>query len=218
MKKNIRAGAYGWRHKHWLGNFYPDDLPTGGDEDWRLSYYSNEFSTVLVPFDYWQNQETSDCESWIDDVNDDFQFFVECHESMLVDTSLSELTDNLIKLQSQLSGLVFIQGTHALEEGRFQPLIDALAVDVFTSVPTLDSAAYTVWQQGNSQLLPLAVFEDDLSDLRAARMRIERWLAAFEDAERQLPEVDEMTVILQHPHLQVSDLSKFCTVLQIMGY
>ena len=42
--KNITVGSYGWRHPHWRGSFYPEDLP----EDWQLSYYSNEFSVVMV--------------------------------------------------------------------------------------------------------------------------------------------------------------------------
>ena len=61
LKKTINPGAYGWRHKHWLESFYPEDLPVNGSEDWRLSYYSNEFNTVMVPCDYWKSGESIDC-------------------------------------------------------------------------------------------------------------------------------------------------------------
>ena len=110
MKKSINPGAYGWRHKHWLKSFYPEDLPANESEDWRLSYYSNEFNSVMVPFDYWQGVGTVDCKGWLDDVNDDFQFFVECHESMFEHLSDVKLARHLKILQPQLSGLVFFTG------------------------------------------------------------------------------------------------------------
>lgn len=37
-------GSHGWDHAAWQGSYYPDDLP----DDWRLSYYANEFSCLLV--------------------------------------------------------------------------------------------------------------------------------------------------------------------------
>ncbi len=41
----LHAAARGWDFGPWLGRFYPEDLPP----EWRLSYYSNEFSAVVVP-------------------------------------------------------------------------------------------------------------------------------------------------------------------------
>jgi len=68
--KTIRVGACGWDHIDWPGAFYPDDLP----EDWRLSYYANEFSSILVPEDVWQAND-ADFEQWVEDVPDDFRFY-----------------------------------------------------------------------------------------------------------------------------------------------
>ena len=66
----IRVGTCGWDQLHWQGSFFPDDLP----DDWRLSYYANEFSTVLVPEDEWQAEDV-DFEQWADDVPDGFKFY-----------------------------------------------------------------------------------------------------------------------------------------------
>ena len=77
MRQSINLGAYGWRQPHWDNGFYPEDLPVDGPDDWRLTYYSNEFNTVLVPADYWQTSEKADCGIWLDAVHDEFQFFVE---------------------------------------------------------------------------------------------------------------------------------------------
>lgn len=238
MKKNINLGAYGWRHKHWLKSFYPEDLPVNGSEDWRLSYYSNEFNAVLVPYDYWQSGELVDCEGWLDDVNENFQFFVECHEKMFANISLSVLTDSLKKLQPQLSALVFPENKQhdllpeTVSGGEsFKSLVDALDVGVFKPARSLSSAAYTVLQQDNYLASCLAFVDSDLSDLKLARMMLEDIISSSESLERQLfhrslqitdkpaEEVGEnMTIIVNHPLLQVSNLSKFRAVIDIMGY
>ena len=238
MKITINLGAYGWRHKHWLKSFYPEDLPVYRSEDWRLSYYSNEFNAVLVPYDYWQSGEITDCEGWLDDVNEDFQFFVECHENMLENISLSELSDSLKKLQPQLSALVFLENKqHNLwpeavsVEKSFKSLVDALDVDVIKPARSLNSAAYTVCQQDNHLASRFAFVNSDLSDLKLARMMVEDIVNSSENLEwcvpqKSLQKADKpteevggnMTIIVNHPLLQASALSKFRAVLDIMGY
>jgi len=72
--KTIRVGACDWQHPQWQNCFYPDDLP----QDWRLSYYANEFSTVLVPQSQWQaswQAEGADFEQWAEDVPEGFRFY-----------------------------------------------------------------------------------------------------------------------------------------------
>jgi len=70
---NLSIGAWGWKHPEWEKDvFYPDDLPA----DWQLSYYSNEFDLVAVPASYWSTEGYGD-EEWLDDVDDDFVFYIE---------------------------------------------------------------------------------------------------------------------------------------------
>jgi len=212
LKKSINPGVYGWRHKHWIKSFYPEDLPVNGAEDWRLAYYSNEFNTVMVPFDYWQARKTVDCEGWLDDVNEDFQFFVECHESMLEHLSAVELTDCLKILQPQLSGLVFLEENSTAKE-KFSTVIDALAVDVFEPVSALDSAGQKMWCANKSLSSALVIIENDLSDLRAVRTLVESIAAQWSDVHNR-----GITIILDQPKLKAANLSKFRSVLEIMGY
>ncbi|TVO77056.1 DUF72 domain-containing protein [Sedimenticola selenatireducens] len=70
VDRRIKMGSFGWDHKDWQGPFYPDDLPA----DWRLSYYANEFSVVLVPFSVWTADE---CATWHDDVPESFRFVLD---------------------------------------------------------------------------------------------------------------------------------------------
>ncbi len=67
------VGAYGWDHVDWQGVFYPDDLP----EDWRLTYYANEFRSVYVPQSVWLHASMDDIEEWADGTPDEFYFFLE---------------------------------------------------------------------------------------------------------------------------------------------
>ena len=233
MKKTINLGAYGWRQKHWLNTFYPEDLPVYATEDWRLSYYSNEFNTVLVPYYYWKSGQMVDCAGWLDDVNENFQFFVECHENMLKNISLSDLTDSLKMLLPQLSALVFLENKqHNLwpEAVSVEKSFKSL-VDVIKPARTLNSAAYTVCQQDNHLASRFAFVNSDLSDLKLARMMVEDIVNSSENLEwcvpqKSLQKVDKsteevggnMTIIVNHPLLQASDLSKFRAVLDIMGY
>jgi hypothetical protein len=72
-KPDIRIGTTGWRHEAWNSSFYPDDLP----HEWRLTYYSNEFDSVLVPADYLTGADPESLHTWIEDTNESFTFFVE---------------------------------------------------------------------------------------------------------------------------------------------
>lgn len=223
MKQDIRLGAYGWRHKHWLNTFYPEDLP----EDWQLTYYSNEFNTVLVPADYWQTNERLDCEHWLDSVHHSFRFFVECHAQMFDYVSLSELSECLKALLPQLSALVFLddkQQMSASVKNQFYTLIDLLRVDVFASGELLGSNTKNIWRQDCSQQenpfsSSFAFIENNLSDLRSARAVIENFTVQLENEDQQ-PEKQsgEAAIIVFAPKLQANDLSRFRSVLEIMGY
>lgn len=73
-EESIRVGACDWDMAHWPGVFYPQDLP----EDWRLSYYANEFSVVLVAESKWSS---ADFEQWADEVPENFRFYLQCEKN-----------------------------------------------------------------------------------------------------------------------------------------
>ena len=94
----IEIGFLGWDYDHWEGLFYPDDLP----QDWRFSYYSNEFRTVLIPWDYLQSVEPNTVQQWFEDVDDDFEFYVE----VPLDISWERLSSLIDPFDGQLSGVL----------------------------------------------------------------------------------------------------------------
>lgn len=226
MKIDIKTGAYGWRHSAWLNSFYPDDLPAEGEEDWRLAYYSNEFNTVLVPTDYWQHQsgqaQAVDCERWLDDVNDDFQFLVECHAGMFEHQSFDEVAGQLKKLQPQLSALIFFESQQKMPEllqDKLCELADSLKVNVFADSKSvdcdLDLPIRDIWRQKNQHYSDLALVDNDLTDLRLARTIVDDFMSQTADIEQK---GRKATIIASHPGLQASDLSQFRAMLEVMGY
>ena len=225
MKRNIRVGAYGWRHSHWLNNFYPNDLPMVNEDDWRLAYYSNEFTTVMVPADYWLASDGQaqgvDCKRWLDDVNDDFQFLVECHAELFEQVSFVEISKQLTILQPQLFAIILRDNKQALPDlvcKQLCELAEALEVNIYADndVTRVGNAQIkSIWQQKTHLASDLALFEDDLTDLRLTRTIVDAFVSQLPDAERNSA---AGTIIVDHPDLITENLNQFRAVLNIMGH
>jgi hypothetical protein len=214
LKPHIELGAYGWRHAHWLNTFYPADLP----EDWQLTYYSNAFNTVLVPAAYWQDKEALDCAHWPQAVHPGFRFFVECHGAMLEHVPLAELTEYLQNLDSRLAALVFLddkQQLSAAVKSQFTALIESLQVAVLGSGVLSAGSAKRIWRVENPQSSSFAWIENDLTELRSARKIVEDFVRRPVNEGEGAPDA---TMIVSHPALQAGDLSRYRSLLEIMGY
>jgi len=218
LKQSINTGACGWTYKHWSESFYPEDLPVADDDDWRLSYYSNEFNAVLVSADYWQSESATDCADWLDSIHADFRFFVACSASMLEVISPAALNDTLKSLKPQLSALVFLDEPQTVPDATGRQLVElaeSLGVELFGELPGAGQGAapQKIWRPDTRVSgACFALIEDDLSDLRAARTLVEQFVAQLEEG------AEELTIIIDHPQLQAANLSKFRSMLEIMGY
>jgi hypothetical protein len=246
MNHTIFAGAYGWRHRHWLKTFYPQDLPSGGTEDdaedWRLSYYSNQFDSVMVPADYWNSNITVDCGSWLDDVHEKFRFVVECRRDMFSYISIEKFSEYMKVLQPKLAALILLDGVQSqnnsglesgqnIYNGEFDLLLDVLHMSISAEGVLIDLGGD--FQQVNvfRQAMPdadddmtegiwptnFAIYENDLTDLRKARKVVESFLTQKAGGEQQ-QESGSSVIIVKHSQLQVENLSNFCSMLEIMGY
>lgn len=70
--RSLELAAYGWNPADWERMFYPEDLP----EDWRISYYANEFGCVLLPAEDWKSP-LMEAAFWQAEVSPDFRFYLE---------------------------------------------------------------------------------------------------------------------------------------------
>ena len=95
----IIVAARGWSHPRWNEGFYPDDLP----EDWRLSYYSNEFRAVVVPASQWITVDPIELERWVEDAHEEFRFFLEVET---LSSDWNGLSQRAGLFRQQLSGIL----------------------------------------------------------------------------------------------------------------
>ena len=63
----------GWEQESWIREFYPDDLP----EEWRLCYFANEFSSVLLPRATWMGVADDVVTEWAADLPAQFRIYLE---------------------------------------------------------------------------------------------------------------------------------------------
>ena len=96
--------ARGWQHPAWADSFYPEDLPL----DWRFSYYSNEFKSVVLPSQDLMHADLEEVSQWLEDCDEDFRFLVELDNT--VDFSQRSLhAEKLKMLEPQIGALIYRQ-------------------------------------------------------------------------------------------------------------
>lgn len=142
-KPDITIGATGWLHEAWEGVFYPDDLPP----EWRLTYYSNEFDSVLVPADYLTGADPTFLNTWVEETNDSFAFFIE----LPVGASPEWVKKVCTALVPRLGGTVFkaaIPPVDVIETaGRYAPVsVDREALHANDQINLVQSDLGCYWQ------------------------------------------------------------------------
>lgn len=106
MEYSVLVGATGWEFGPWEQSFYPEDLP----EDWRLSYYSNEFPVVRLATSRLAVATDNEVEEWLDETNSQFRFIVD------LDCPLDEaLEARLVSLRPKLLAVIIPR------DGAYQP-------------------------------------------------------------------------------------------------
>jgi hypothetical protein len=97
----VLIGAYGWQHKDWLGEFYPDDLP----DEWQLGYYGNEYQVVLVPASYW-SQGPDVFEEWLQESNESLKMICEWPAQGSTQAQLTDARRAIDTLSSRVLGVL----------------------------------------------------------------------------------------------------------------
>lgn len=97
----VVVGARGWQHNEWEGTYYPADLPA----QWRLPYYANDFSGVLVPEWEWRQVSPAELRRWREDTPEGFAFFLEA-----TDPGAHGTVQAAVALGDRLAGFVGVSG------------------------------------------------------------------------------------------------------------
>ncbi len=202
---NLQVGAYGWRHAHWHGSYYPDDLP----KDWQLSYYSNDFNVVMVPAHYWHPQQGYD-DGWLEMIHANFRFFIELPPLILTNGEAMKLFLQQIRhLQAHLSGVILDVKT--IQPGLIDQLVRLSALSpLFGDGSVANLEMRPIALATKVKPAELAIFDDDLTHLRQTRTLLEPFVMQQADYQQ--------AVIIKNSTLKAADLIKFRSVIDIMGF
>ena len=103
-------GTSGWHYNHWVGVFYPQDLPDGT----YLEYYADHFGTAEINNSFYRLPEKKTVVRWRDAVPEDFAFSVKAshyltHMKKLKDPRepLERLLDRVSILGTKLGPILF---------------------------------------------------------------------------------------------------------------
>ncbi|MEZ5453925.1 MAG: hypothetical protein R3E93_14085 [Thiothrix sp.] len=100
--RSLSLAGYGWMPADWPMVFYPDDLP----ESWRVSYYANEFNSILLPAEGWR-KPLLEAAFWQSEVTPDFRFYLEITQQLLQGDGWVEVQAAVERyLAGQVTGLL----------------------------------------------------------------------------------------------------------------
>ncbi|RDH83252.1 MAG: hypothetical protein DIZ78_14735 [endosymbiont of Escarpia spicata] len=171
--------AVGWDHSAWQGGFYPDDLP----EDWRLTYYANE-----VPMALWCKADEAQVESWIDDVEEGFRFYLALAGGGCDPVAVANL------LGDNLGGVVVDSVVETTRTG---------------NIPRFTLA--TKGQQLSEKVSPAyRLAAESLGDLRAQR-------ALLESLAGQVPEGADVLLFIEGERMDMAVLKDLRQLAQLLG-
>lgn len=134
----LRVGTSGWAYRHWLGRFYPRDLPSAR----MLAFHSRRFSTVEVNSTYYREPTAQTVRAWREQTPPGFRVTLKMpgavtHEKRLVDVARE--VDAFYALARELGpklGVVLVQlppGFHA-DVPRLREFLSLVPRDVQTAV------------------------------------------------------------------------------------
>ena len=72
MSARVRIGTSGWEYRHWIGRFYPAELP----RDRRLEFYADRFDTVELNNSFYRLPEADTFAGWARRAPEGFVFAV----------------------------------------------------------------------------------------------------------------------------------------------
>lgn len=110
MAGRIHIGTSGWSYKHWIGNFYPEDVKAKD----HFAYFRQFFNTVELNNPFYHLPPMQTFVNWKNTVPDDFVYAVKAsryitHMKKLKDPaeSLANFLENVVGLEEKLGVILF---------------------------------------------------------------------------------------------------------------
>jgi len=138
MLTTIRVGVYDWAHFATDDGYYPDDLP----EEWRLSYYANEFETACISLTP-QVLQSIDEPEWLEDLAPGFQLYFDTTPAI---SQKSELLPQLNTFKTVISESAVATRAHFVDVAACCWTPQSQKASAFALMPgNEDIKAYRQW-------------------------------------------------------------------------
>lgn len=138
----IELAAYGWQGAPWSA-LYPEDMPP----EWRLDYYSNEFSSLVVPAADWGRASIDEASGWLAEAPPGFRFYWEIADAGGASRLLELVSRQAPPHGERLGGWVFQAGL-ILEPAIFDALASCLPGAAYGERPVSVQQAEQLAAQG----------------------------------------------------------------------
>ena len=109
-KRKLYIGTSGWAYNHWIGIFYPKELPSKD----RLKYFSSYFNTAEINYSFYHLPTESTYKKWYQETPKDFVFSVKAsrfitHIKRLkgVKIAWKKFLQNALHLKEKLGPILF---------------------------------------------------------------------------------------------------------------
>jgi uncharacterized protein YecE (DUF72 family) len=101
FQKQIHIGTSGWHYRHWLGPFYPADLPASR----MLRWYAEHFDTVEINNSFYRLPATSALEGWCRESPAAFCFATKASRYITHNRKLKDPEETVKKFMAQVNKL-----------------------------------------------------------------------------------------------------------------
>jgi uncharacterized protein YecE (DUF72 family) len=92
-KCDIRIGTSGWHYNHWIGRFYPEDLPKS---KW-LEHYARHFDTVEINNTFYQLPKEVSIKRWHELAPKRFLYTVKANRYITHIKRLKDTSEELVR-------------------------------------------------------------------------------------------------------------------------
>lgn len=194
---NIKVGYYNWHDFAKGGSFYPDDMP----QEWRLSFYANEFECTQLCLSDVDN--AADLDELVEDLDISFKLIINCG-NITQWPLLQRLLDN-----SELCIAAVIVSDEVA--AHFKKEIDGFSLNFIqsSSAQETDFSVSVKTQQLNAADFDV-LYVTEMQNLKKWRLFIEQWMTSSKRETHYL--------LLSSESFNTSAASEIRMMIEMMGY
>ncbi|MGD2082529.1 MAG: DUF72 domain-containing protein, partial [Chromatiales bacterium] len=132
-RSDIRIGTSGWSYRHWVGPFYPEDLPASR----HLAWYAERFNSAEINNSFYHLPSEKTLREWRETVPEGFAFSAKAsryitHMKKLKDPAqgVGRFLDRIGLLEDRLGPILFqLPPKWGFNAERLETFLDALSRD-----------------------------------------------------------------------------------------